>query len=62
MRIRATTSGCRLPLLSAVPPRAYPQVDEFFELKGKYDPDELFQNEFYLKYGTKCEYSDPIRM
>jgi len=24
---------------------------ERLELKRKYDPDELFQNEFYLKYG-----------
>ncbi len=30
---------------------AYPQAEKFFELKRKYDPDELFQNEFYLKYG-----------
>jgi FAD/FMN-containing dehydrogenase len=30
--------------------RAYPQADEFFSLKLKYDPDELFQNQFYLKY------------
>ena len=30
---------------------AYPQADEFFELKRKYDPRELFQNRFYLKYG-----------
>jgi len=30
---------------------AYPQSQKFFELKRKYDPDELFQNEFYLKYG-----------
>lgn len=30
---------------------AYPQAKKFFELKWKYDPDELFQNEFYLKYG-----------
>jgi FAD/FMN-containing dehydrogenase len=30
---------------------AYPQAKEFFALKHKYDPDELFQNEFYLKYG-----------
>jgi len=33
--------------------RAYPQGREFFELKRKYDPDELFQNEFYLKYGKR---------
>jgi FAD/FMN-containing dehydrogenase len=30
---------------------AYPQAKEFFVLKRKYDPDELFQNEFYIKYG-----------
>jgi FAD/FMN-containing dehydrogenase len=30
---------------------AYPQAKKFFKLKRKYDPDELFQNEFYLKYG-----------
>lgn len=31
--------------------KAYPQAREFFELKRKHDPDELFQNQFYLKYG-----------
>ncbi|MEO2016416.1 MAG: FAD-binding oxidoreductase [Fuerstiella sp.] len=31
--------------------RAYPQSTAFFHLKRKYDPLELFQNEFYLKYG-----------
>jgi FAD/FMN-containing dehydrogenase len=30
---------------------AYPQAKGFFELKRKYDPEEIFQNEFYLKYG-----------
>jgi FAD/FMN-containing dehydrogenase len=30
---------------------AYPQAREFFDLKRKYDPEELFQNQFYLKYG-----------
>ncbi|MEJ0089003.1 MAG: FAD-binding oxidoreductase [Limisphaerales bacterium] len=30
---------------------AYPQAKAFFELKRKYDPEELFQNGFYLKYG-----------
>jgi len=30
---------------------AYPQARKFFELKRKYDTEELFQNEFYLKYG-----------
>ncbi len=31
--------------------QAYPQAEEFFKLKRKYDPDELFQNQFYLRYG-----------
>jgi FAD/FMN-containing dehydrogenase len=30
--------------------RAYPQAERFFALKRQYDPLELFQNEFYLKY------------
>lgn len=34
--------------------RAYPQADDFFKLKRQYDPQELFQNEFYQKYnGTR---------
>ena len=32
--------------------RAYPRADAFFALKRKYDPNGLFQNQFYLKYGT----------
>ena len=31
--------------------QAYPQADKFFALKRKYDPGELFQNLFYVKYG-----------
>lgn len=31
--------------------QAYPQAGEFFALKRYYDPDELFRNQFYLKYG-----------
>ena len=31
--------------------QAYPQAKKFFSLKRKYDPDERFQNAFYLKYG-----------
>jgi FAD/FMN-containing dehydrogenase len=31
--------------------RAYPQGRDFFARKRRYDPDELFQNQFYLKYG-----------
>ncbi|HEX5103330.1 MAG TPA: hypothetical protein VFV87_05945, partial [Pirellulaceae bacterium] len=33
--------------------RAYPQGREFFELKSKYDPEKLFQSEFYLEYGKQ---------
>ncbi|MBW4418316.1 MAG: FAD-binding oxidoreductase [Myxacorys californica WJT36-NPBG1] len=32
--------------------RAYPQGREFFQFKRKYDPHQLFQNQFYLKYGS----------
>jgi FAD/FMN-containing dehydrogenase len=31
--------------------RAYPQAAAFFERKRHYDPEEIFQNEFYLTYG-----------
>jgi len=31
--------------------RAYPMARRFFELKRKYDPEGLFQNEFNRKYG-----------
>jgi FAD/FMN-containing dehydrogenase len=34
---------------------AYPQAKEFFELKRLYDPDEVFQNEFYVKYGKSID-------
>lgn len=30
--------------------KAYPQSDSFFELKRKYDPQEIFKNKFYLHY------------
>ena len=33
--------------------QAYPQAARFFELKRKYDPEELFQNQFYQKYGMQ---------
>lgn len=32
--------------------RAYPQCEEFFARKRKFDPRELFQNQFYRKYGS----------
>lgn len=30
--------------------KSYPNADKFFELKRKYDPDELFNNKFYEHY------------
>jgi FAD/FMN-containing dehydrogenase len=30
---------------------AYPMGEKFFELKRKYDAGEIFQNQFYVKYG-----------
>lgn len=32
---------------------AYPMASEFFELKRRHDPSELFQNQFYLKYSQR---------
>jgi FAD/FMN-containing dehydrogenase len=31
--------------------RGYPEIDEFFSIKKKYDPIGLFSNKFYEKYG-----------
>jgi FAD/FMN-containing dehydrogenase len=33
--------------------RAYPQAAEFFAKKRQHDPDGLFRNQFYLKYGVR---------
>jgi len=33
--------------------KAYPQAADFFKLKRHFDPDEIFQNQFYLKYGRQ---------
>ena len=30
--------------------KAYPKINDFFELKKMYDPNELFVNHFYKKY------------
>lgn len=54
----ATQAGGRYYLpyrLHATPQqfhRAYPQAKQFFALKRTYDPQELFQNQFYRKYGS----------
>jgi FAD/FMN-containing dehydrogenase len=31
--------------------KSYPQAKAFFERKRLYDPEEIFQNQFYVKYG-----------
>lgn len=31
--------------------KAYPQLDQFFSKKREYDPVEIFQNQFYTRYG-----------
>jgi FAD/FMN-containing dehydrogenase len=33
--------------------QCYPQAAAFFEQKRKYDPEEIFVNQFYLKYGKR---------
>ncbi len=30
--------------------RAYPMAEDFFKLKRKYDPEDIFQNQFYKTY------------
>jgi len=32
--------------------RSYPEIDDFFAAKKRFDPTDLFVNKFYLKYGT----------
>jgi FAD/FMN-containing dehydrogenase len=32
--------------------KAYPEIDDFFAVKKKYDPMGLFSNKFYEKYGS----------
>jgi FAD/FMN-containing dehydrogenase len=32
--------------------KSYPEIDQFFATKKKYDPIGLFTNKFYEKYGT----------
>ena len=32
--------------------RSYPQIDEFFAAKRKYDPAGMFTNTFYRKYAS----------
>jgi FAD/FMN-containing dehydrogenase len=33
--------------------KAYPQAAAFFERKRHYDPAEIFQSQFYVKYGQR---------
>jgi FAD/FMN-containing dehydrogenase len=32
--------------------QCYPEIDDFFTVKKKYDPSGLFSNKFYEKYGV----------
>lgn len=32
---------------------AYPEIDQFFAAKKKYDPDSIFSNQFFEKYATR---------
>lgn len=41
--------------------RAYPQAEGFFALKRIYDPDQIFQNQFYLRYGRRWT-EDPAEL
>ena len=41
--------------------KAYPQAKEFFALKRTYDPQELFQNQFYRKYGQPLHFVESIK-
>jgi len=38
---------------------AYPDAKRFFRLKRKYDPNELFQNQFYLRYAKQSSTNEP---
>ncbi|WP_096154347.1 FAD-binding oxidoreductase [Bacillus sp. FJAT-45066] len=33
--------------------QAYPEIDSFFEMKNKYDPNERFMNNFYERYAKR---------
>ncbi|MCD0489079.1 FAD-binding oxidoreductase [Pedobacter sp. MC2016-14] len=43
----------RLHATKAQMSKAYPNADGFFNLKRKYDADEVFKNQFYQTYGSK---------
>ena len=34
---------------------AYPKIDQFFDKKRLYDPQELFLNKFYQRYAGQME-------
>jgi FAD/FMN-containing dehydrogenase len=42
----------RLHYTGAQLEKAYPRIRQFFEQKRRFDPDELFQNQFYRKYAA----------
>lgn len=39
--------------------RAYPELDEFFALKRRYDPNELFRNHWYDRYADDPTSGEP---
>lgn len=41
--------------------KAYPQSGDFFQRKREYDPHELFQNQFYIKYGLSAGDRERLR-
>ena len=41
--------------------QAYPRARALFTAKRKYDPGELFQNQFYVKYGNPGQ-TEEIRL
>jgi hypothetical protein len=41
--------------------KCYPEIDDFFAVKKKYDPSGLFSNKFYEKYGMSVALR-PVRI
>jgi hypothetical protein len=44
--------AAKIALADYVGRSGYPEIDEFFAAKKKYDPIGLFSNRFYEKYGS----------
>ena len=48
--VRSAEEACRRAI-ALFDDRRFFEAHEFFERKREYDPDELFQNQFYIRYG-----------